>query len=81
MRPGALPLYEQILYDIFIPPAGTIVCWLMCKGLAIQLGTSNSEVVRGWTRSGFWIVLCAAYTLMFSITIYTEGRGSCTRSP
>jgi hypothetical protein len=70
MRHGALPLYEQILFDVLIPPAGTAVWWLMSRGWSSAMGTTDSHAVRGWTQSGFWILLCAAYILMFSITIY-----------
>jgi hypothetical protein len=70
VRHGALPLYQQILYDIFLPPVGVAIWWLYSKGLANRLGTSDSPAVKGWTKSLMWIILAAAYAIMFSITIY-----------
>jgi hypothetical protein len=69
-RHAALPLYQQILYDIIIPPVGAAIWLLMSKGWSGALGTTDSQAVRGWTKSGFWALLVAAYVLMFSITIY-----------
>lgn len=70
IRPGALSLYQQILYDIFILPAGATVWRLMSKGRAKSLGTSDSEVAKGWTNSAFLILMALVYLVMFAITIY-----------
>ncbi len=70
IRHAAAPLSEQVMYDIIIPPIGAAIWWLMSRGWTTALSTNDSEAVRGWTKSGFWMLLLAAYVLMFSITIY-----------
>jgi len=70
VRPGALPLYQQILYDIFLPPIGTGICWLMSRGLSNALGTTDSPRIKWFTKRLMWFALVAAYVIMFSITFY-----------
>ena len=70
VRAGALPLYLQILYDIFLPPIGTGICWLMSRGLSDALGTTDSPRIRRFTKGLMWSVLVASYVIMFSITLY-----------
>ncbi len=45
MHQGALPLSQQILLDIFVPPAGTLVWWLMSRvwASAIQGGEEAKQ--------------------------------------
>ncbi len=42
----------------------------MSGGLASSLGTSDSEAVKGWTRSGFWILLSLLYAISLGGLIY-----------
>lgn len=42
----------------------------MSKGRAKSLGTSDSEVAKGWTNSAFLILMALVYLVMFAITIY-----------
>jgi len=59
VRPGALPLYQQILYDIFLPPIGTGICWLMSRGLSNALGTTDSPRIKWFTKRLMWFALVA----------------------
>jgi len=71
IRHAAAPLYQQILYDIFLPPIGAVLWWLMSRGLAttVQSGTVSEETKRR-QKVEFVVVLIATYLIMFSITIY-----------
>ena len=66
-----LPLGQQILLDIIVPPIGTCVWWVMSRGWAsaIQLG-KVSDTTKKRQKSEFWIVLVIAYLVMCGITIY-----------
>jgi hypothetical protein len=71
IRHTAAPLYQQILYDIFIPPVGAVLWWLMSRGLAttVQGGTVSEETKRR-QKFEFVVVLIVTYLIMFSITIF-----------
>lgn len=73
MRPGALPLYEQILFDVLVPPIGTTIWWLMSRGWVstVQRG-EVSETTKKRQKAEFWIILIVVYILMFGITIYGQ---------
>jgi hypothetical protein len=71
MRPGALPLFDQILMDLFIPPLGAAVWAFLVRGWAMTVqGGEVSELTRQRQKKEFWIILIVAYLLMFGITIY-----------
>ena len=71
MRTGALPLGQIIALDLFIPPIGTCIWWLMSRGWAgFVQGGSVSENTKKRQKWEFWSILLAAYLLMFGITIY-----------
>lgn len=73
MRAGALPLSEQILLDVFVPPVGAVVWWLMSRGLAAGIqGGKASSTTKTRQKWEFWIILALAYLLMFGITIYGQ---------
>ena len=73
MHKGALPLSQQILLDIVVPPAGTLVWWLMSRGWASAVqGGKVSEATRRRQRRTAIVVLVAVYALMFGITIYAQ---------
>jgi hypothetical protein len=42
----------------------------MSGGLAGSLGTSDSDAVRGWTKSGFWILLSLLYAVGVAFLVY-----------
>ncbi len=42
----------------------------MSGGLATALGTSDSDTVKGWTKSGFWLLLGALYVVCIGMFIY-----------
>jgi hypothetical protein len=61
-HPG-LPLYQQILVLIFMPPIMTGLWSLMSRGLTDQLGTTDSPSVQGFTESLGWFLLGALYLI------------------
>lgn len=66
---GALPLGQQIALDLIGPPVITGIWWILARGWAGLMGTTNSDVVRGWQKPALWIVLIGCYFIMFGITI------------
>jgi len=71
MRPGALPISEQILLDLFLPPVGTMVWWFMSRGWAGAVqGGRPTETTKLRQKREFWVILIAAYLLMYAITAY-----------
>jgi hypothetical protein len=73
MAQGGLSLPQQIALDLFVPPLGTLVWLLMARGWAtIVQGGAVTETTRRRQRTQLWIVLVAAYVLMFGITIYGQ---------
>jgi hypothetical protein len=71
MRPGALPIPEQILGDILIPPALAVIWRITARGWAgVVQGVEVPEETRTRQKQEFWFLLIAAYVLMFGITIY-----------
>jgi hypothetical protein len=71
MRPGALPLFQQTLLDIFIPPIGALVSRLLAGGWAsgVQGGNVSNKTKRRQSVE-FWVLLGFVYMVMFGITIY-----------
>jgi len=63
-------LLTDMLWFLLVPPAGALAWLLMSGGLVRQLGTEDDPAVRGWTRSGFWIVLAALYAVGFAMLSY-----------
>ena len=73
MRSGALPLSEQILLDLLVPPVGAAVWWLMARGWAGAVqGGKTSATTKTRQKWEFWVILAIAYLLMFGITIYGQ---------
>jgi hypothetical protein len=70
LRSNALPISQQILLDLFVPPAMTLIWWLLCKSTAYQLGTDDSPAVQGWIEDGWKYLLAALYVIAISITLY-----------
>lgn len=64
-RHAGLPLNQQVLVLIFMPPIVTGIWWLMSRGLTDTLGTTDSPTVKGWTKSLGWFILMALYLLSF----------------
>lgn len=63
-------LVHDLLGILLIPPCITFVWLLLSRGLSGTLGTSDSEAVRGWTKSGFWFLLLFLYAVGFAFLIY-----------
>jgi hypothetical protein len=62
-RHAGLPMYQQVLVLIFMPPIVTGIWWLMSRGLTNTLGTTESPTVKGWTKSLGWFILVALYVV------------------
>jgi hypothetical protein len=60
----------MLLLDIFAPPVGVTIWWLMSKGLQMRLGTTNDSVVAGWTKSLGWFLLIAVELMFWGGTVY-----------
>jgi hypothetical protein len=71
IRVAALPLLNQVLLDLLVPPIGACLWWLVSRGWAHSVqGTTISEKTRKRQRFGFWLALALAYIIMTSITVY-----------
>jgi hypothetical protein len=68
VRDGALPLGQQIALDLVAPPIITAIWWLLARGWAQSLGTTDWAL--RWQKPATLAVLIAAYFIMFSITLY-----------
>lgn len=72
MRPGALPIAQQILLDLIAPPILTIVGGLMPHGWvkAIRRSDVSGSIGRvPWFE--FWVILGWWYLVAFGVTAYT----------
>jgi len=68
---GALPLSQQILLDLIVPPVITIVWGLMPHGWvrAIRRSEGHGSAKQiPWFE--FWLILGLCYFVMFGLTIY-----------
>ena len=63
-------LFHDLLLFMVIPPLGAFAWLLLSRGWTNALGTSDSEVVKGWTNSGFWKVLIALYAVCLAMLVY-----------
>ncbi len=73
MHGGALPLAQQILLDLLVPPVGTLVWWRMSRRWATLVqGGVVSETTRKRQKKVALVLLAIVYVLMFSITIYGQ---------
>jgi len=63
-------MISDLIWGLLIPPGITFVWFLMSRGLATALGTSDSSNVKGWTKSGFWLLLAALYVVCLAMFIY-----------
>ena len=71
MRSGALPLYQQIVLDLLVPPIGSAIWAFVVRGWAgVVQGGTVTERTKQRQKIEFWVILVAAYLLMFGITIY-----------
>ena len=71
-RHAGLPLYQQVLVLIFMPPIVTGIWWLMSTGLTDTLGTTESPTVQGWTKSLGWFILGALYVIGVAFFMYAH---------
>jgi hypothetical protein len=72
MESSALPLVGQVILFLLVPPIGSCVWWLFSRATARAIqGGMVSEATKKRERIGFFVVLFAAYLLMFGIKIYS----------
>jgi hypothetical protein len=71
MRPGSLPIQQQILVDLIAPPVGAFLWRLMTVGRAGAPVEEAGEGARRSKSSEFWVVLLLGYVLMFGISLFT----------
>jgi hypothetical protein len=66
-----MPVAQQILLDIIVPPVVAGLWWLMSRGWAgiVQAGTV-SETTKTRQHKLFWVVLMVFYLLAFGTTAY-----------
>lgn len=70
MRPGALPIQQQILVDLIAPPIGAILWRWMTGGWSGGQGRYASAETRRRRSTEFWVVLILGYALMFGMSLY-----------
>jgi hypothetical protein len=70
MRPGVLPVQQQILVDLIVPPVGAILWRWMTGGWPGARDVDASEETRRRKSTEFWVVLLLGYVLMFGISFY-----------
>jgi hypothetical protein len=79
-RPNALPIGQQILLDLLVPPAMTFVWWALSKARARQsffgrdglrqLDDDENITVQGWIDDGWKYLLAILYLVVFTVTAY-----------
>ena len=63
-------IFTDLLWVLLVPPIGTFAWLLFSRGWTGLLGTTDNETVRGWTKSGFWVVLSILYAVGIAFFIY-----------
>jgi hypothetical protein len=63
-------LFSDLIWVLLVPLAVTLGWLLLSRGWAGLLGTTNSTAVKGWTKSGFWIVLGLSYAISIGLFVY-----------
>ena len=67
----ALPIGQQILLDVIVPPILAELWWLFSRGWAnIVQGGDVSEMTKSRQSKGVWVMLAILYLLMFGTTAY-----------
>ncbi len=71
MRPGALPLPQQVLLDLIAPPIVAAAWFVLSRVRAGAIrGGSVTASTKERQKLAFWALLCVGYLVMFGITIY-----------
>ena len=71
MKPGAAPLWEQLVILVLGPPIMTALWWLGSRGCALTIqGGSVSERTRKRQRIELYLVLAVLYLIGFSMALY-----------
>jgi hypothetical protein len=70
-RPGASPLWEQLVIGILGPPIMAILFRFRARGWAMMVqGGTVSEKTKDRQRIEFWVVLILCYVIVFGEFIY-----------
>jgi hypothetical protein len=63
-------LISDVVWVAIGAPIISFIWLLLSRGWTGLLGTSESSVIKEWTKSGFWIVLCLSYTVGIVMLLY-----------
>lgn len=70
-------LWSDLLWIVLVPPMSAFLWLLLSRGWTASFGTSDDDAVKGWTQSGFWIVLSVSYVIAIGMLLYAylvQGR-------
>ena len=66
-----MPLTQQYLLDLVVPPIVTCIWWLLSRGTTtVFQGGKVSGRTKTWLSKGLVVVLVGTYVIMFGITTY-----------
>ena len=69
------PLYQQVLFGVFMPPIMSAVLCFLIKARGRAFGTSNSRVVRNASdRVAFLTFTIYLYVVVIGLSIYYKFR-------
>lgn len=72
MRPGAAPLWEQVMILVLGPPIMACLFWLKARGWANNVqGGSVGERTKNRQKLEFWVLMAVMYILGFGIMLYS----------
>jgi len=63
-------LVSDVLWVVLGAPIISFVWLLLSRGWTNLLGTSQDDAVKGWTNSGFWIVLWLSFSVGIAMLLY-----------
>lgn len=65
-------LVSDALWVLLVPPGMTAAWYVLSRGWTNMLATTNTPVVKGWMRSGTWILMVALYIVGIAFFIYAH---------
>lgn len=65
-------LLSDAVWVLLVPPVMTALWYLLARAWTGLLGTANRPRVRGWTRSGIWIIMGGLYVIGIAFFIYAH---------
>jgi len=68
---NSLPLGQLIALDVFFPPVGAGLWWIMSRALAMAFqGGQIGEGSRRFINRGFWLLMFLGYFIAFGFTAF-----------